>query len=436
MSRIAIIGAGGAGLVSAWMLEDQHEVCVYEASSWFGGHARTIEVPYEGGVGLAETGFRFVITDSFMRVRALFEALGVEVEEQARGMTLMRPGRAPLVLPPRNLAQTYRLASSPRVFADLLRLRRWNACGPEFLVSNDKTTTLAEFCQREGFSREFVDGLLLPMIAGSWGASRTQMNEFPIYNVFSVFLGATILAIRGGASAYIAKLVADIRRAILYRNRAVVQLRRAEDGGVWVIDQQGDSQRFDEVVIATECPYAVALAAEVDPERAELLGQFSSFEATIVVHTDTSVMPPRVADWSMVNVTLPDDPSEQPSQTDCLDWEQGVPVLRTWIHGRERYPRGAVHEQTFLHQLVTAKTPALRERLLARQGERGLWFTGMYVGSVDNHEAALESAMAVAERLSPDSGRLAELRKRSSAIAAAAAAPGWARRVESERSAL
>lgn len=422
--KIAIVGAGIAGLASAWMLEQQHEVSVYEANPHFGGHARTVEVNYRDElgadrVGLAETGFRFVIRDSFPHVRALFELLGVEVDEVPRSMTVMRPGRAALVLPPRNVAQLRPLGASPRLIADLLRLRRLVSSGPAFLAANDRTTTVGEFCEREGFSREFVRGMLLPMIAGSWGASRAQMAEFPIFNIFSVFQGSAILQIRGGTSAYISKLAAEIRRAMLYRSRAVTQLRAHEDGGVWVVDAHGDPQRFDAVVLASECGHAATLAAGVDPQRADLLGEFRSFPTTIVIHTDPSVMPPELADWSMVNVMLADDPTREPSLTDCLDSKHGVPVLRTWVTGHDRHPRGVVHEQSFRHQLVTADTPALRERLLAQQGERGLWVVGMYAGAVDNHEGALGSAIALVERLSPGSQRLAKLRIAGAAFAGA-----------------
>ncbi|MDH3669317.1 MAG: FAD-dependent oxidoreductase, partial [Paracoccaceae bacterium] len=41
--RIAIVGAGIAGLGAAWLLSRRHEVVLYEAESRLGGHARTVE---------------------------------------------------------------------------------------------------------------------------------------------------------------------------------------------------------------------------------------------------------------------------------------------------------------------------------------------------------------------------------------------------------
>jgi len=40
--RIAIIGTGISGLTSAYLLSEAHEVVVYEANDYIGGHTNTI----------------------------------------------------------------------------------------------------------------------------------------------------------------------------------------------------------------------------------------------------------------------------------------------------------------------------------------------------------------------------------------------------------
>ncbi|MFE3203122.1 FAD-dependent oxidoreductase [Embleya sp. NPDC059237] len=46
--RIAIIGAGIAGLTAAWLLDEEHQVTVYEAADRIGGNIRTATF---GGAG-------------------------------------------------------------------------------------------------------------------------------------------------------------------------------------------------------------------------------------------------------------------------------------------------------------------------------------------------------------------------------------------------
>ena len=39
--KIAIIGSGIAGLTSAYLLQREHEITVFEAQDWIGGHTHT-----------------------------------------------------------------------------------------------------------------------------------------------------------------------------------------------------------------------------------------------------------------------------------------------------------------------------------------------------------------------------------------------------------
>jgi len=55
--RIAIVGAGVSGLLAAHLLHREHEIVVYEAGSYAGGHANTIRVDTEHDTHHVDTGF-------------------------------------------------------------------------------------------------------------------------------------------------------------------------------------------------------------------------------------------------------------------------------------------------------------------------------------------------------------------------------------------
>lgn len=55
--RIAIIGSGIAGLTCAHLLSRKHEVTVFEAEQWIGGHTHTLDVVWKGQRHAIDTGF-------------------------------------------------------------------------------------------------------------------------------------------------------------------------------------------------------------------------------------------------------------------------------------------------------------------------------------------------------------------------------------------
>ena len=46
--KIAIIGSGISGLTSAYLLNRRHDITVFEAGSWVGGHTHTVDVSVAG----------------------------------------------------------------------------------------------------------------------------------------------------------------------------------------------------------------------------------------------------------------------------------------------------------------------------------------------------------------------------------------------------
>ena len=48
--RIAIIGSGISGMTSAYLLSEDHEVVVYEANDYIGGHTNTVDVSLNNAI--------------------------------------------------------------------------------------------------------------------------------------------------------------------------------------------------------------------------------------------------------------------------------------------------------------------------------------------------------------------------------------------------
>ncbi|HRH91999.1 MAG TPA: FAD-dependent oxidoreductase, partial [Agitococcus sp.] len=46
--KIAVIGSGIAGLSAAWLLANKHQVTVFEANHYAGGHSNAVDVQLDG----------------------------------------------------------------------------------------------------------------------------------------------------------------------------------------------------------------------------------------------------------------------------------------------------------------------------------------------------------------------------------------------------
>ena len=56
MAKIAVVGTGISGLGSAFLLNPDHEITVYEKAPRIGGHSRTVTVDYDGRAIPVDTG--------------------------------------------------------------------------------------------------------------------------------------------------------------------------------------------------------------------------------------------------------------------------------------------------------------------------------------------------------------------------------------------
>ena len=57
MKKIAIVGTGISGLVSAYLLNRDHDIQVFEANDYIGGHTATVDVEVDGRSWAIDTGF-------------------------------------------------------------------------------------------------------------------------------------------------------------------------------------------------------------------------------------------------------------------------------------------------------------------------------------------------------------------------------------------
>src|SRR5690349_375428 len=86
--RIAVVGSGVSGMVAAWRLHRDHDVTVFEAGSYVGGHTHTRDVRWLGRDYAVDTGFIVFNDWTYPRFIALLNELGVGFQDSNMSFSL------------------------------------------------------------------------------------------------------------------------------------------------------------------------------------------------------------------------------------------------------------------------------------------------------------------------------------------------------------
>ncbi|MCP4315618.1 MAG: FAD-dependent oxidoreductase [Hyphomicrobiales bacterium] len=182
--NIAVVGAGVAGLSTAWLLSKGHNVTLFERSDYLGGHARTIDVETVDGTMPVDTGFIVFNQNNYPNLCALFRHLDVKCASTVMSFSLTHDfGRYEYAGcgkgyfgQQRNLANVYHWM----LLKEINRFFR-NAARRIALYHVD--TPLGEFLEREHYSRDFIDDHTVPMGAAAaepmWSVSRKTAPSKP-----------------------------------------------------------------------------------------------------------------------------------------------------------------------------------------------------------------------------------------------------------------
>jgi predicted NAD/FAD-binding protein len=91
--KVAVVGAGVAGLTAAYVLQRDADVALYESEPRLGGHADTHDVEASDGRLLAiDTGFIVHNRRTYPTLLRLFDELGITTQESDMSMSISCAG--------------------------------------------------------------------------------------------------------------------------------------------------------------------------------------------------------------------------------------------------------------------------------------------------------------------------------------------------------
>lgn len=404
--RIAIIGSGIAGLVCAWKLGQDHDVTLYEANGYLGGHTHTHDVEQDGRRYAVDSGFIVHNPVNYPHFTAMLDELGVRsqpttmsfsVHQEAGGLEYNATSLDTLFCQRRNLL-------SPRFLGMVRDLLRFYREAPALLAGDEPGPTLGEYLARHRYGQAFQADHLIPMASALWSSPAARILEFPARYLVRFMANHQMLqvdqrpqwrVVQGGSSRYI-RALRDRWNVRVRLNCPVYQVTRQADG-VTLATCEG-RPRYDQVVFACHSDQALKLLAAPSAAEREVLGAITYQHNDVVLHTDARLLPRHPKAWAAWNAYVPADPSAPCSVSYCMNLLQGLqsrqPFIVTLNRGDAIDPARVLARMHYHHPVHTLASVAAQARRDEISGHQRCWYAGAYWGW-GFHEDGVASALDV-----------------------------------------
>ena len=318
--RIAVIGAGVSGLTAAWLLSEKHDITLFEAGDYAGGHTNTEQVEAGGRNWPVNTGFIVFNDWTYPGFIKLMDRLGVasEVSDMSFSVDCQNSGLQYNGTSLNTLFAQRRNLFNPGFLKMIREILRFNRETRADLAAGNipEGQTLGEYLDRHGYSRYFRNYYIVPMGAAIWSAPEIVLEQFPIrfflqffnnHGMLSVDDRPTWRVISGGSATYVNRMM-DRLGECTHLNSPVSSIKRDEDGVT--ITSNGQQHRFDQVILGCHSDQALAMLSDATPEERDILGAIAYQKNDVVLHTDASVLPSNRRAWAAWNYRIPGSNSE------------------------------------------------------------------------------------------------------------------------------
>ncbi|WP_422376235.1 NAD(P)/FAD-dependent oxidoreductase [Roseibium sp.] len=411
--RIAVIGSGISGNSAAWALSSSHEVVLYEKRLRPGGHSATADIDYGGTPLSVDTGFIVYNERNYPNFTALLDHLGVASEVSDMSFALSADdGKLEWCGDSLNsvFAQRRNLVS-PRFLRMLRDIFRFNKRSVDDLRQGRLSgVTLGTYLDNEQYSSGFINDYLLAMGAAIWSTPINEMRAYPAESFVAFFENHRLLSferplwrtISGGSRNYVERLVAPLAGQIRL-GTPVTRIQR-QNGRVLVTDSSGNTDTFDQVVLASHTDQSLAMLGDPSEAEQDILGAIRYRPNEVYLHRDEDLMPKNKRVWASWNY-MSDREAGETRDVTVSYWmnrlqniDRSKPVFVTLNPYKAPRDDRTFAKYVYDHPQFDAAALAAKKRLSEIQGVNNTWYCGAWRGH-GFHEDGLASGLDVARAL-------------------------------------
>mgnify|MGYP001350484532 FL=1 len=317
--KIAIIGSGISGLTAAYLLNRKHDVTIFEANDYIGGHTHTHKVNIDGKKYSVDTGFIVYNERTYPNFIKLLDLLNVERQLSTMGFSV------------KSISKDYEYAgeSLNSLFAKrsnifrfgflrmLYEMYHFGKKADSSGIGLDASVTLGDYLKKEKYSGEFINYFIIPMGAAIWSTPANKVLNMPAYFFIKFFYNHGMLetinrpnwwVIKNGSSEYIKKIIRGFENKINL-STPVKTVARKNEGIEIQLAKKDETLKFDSVIFATHSDQALEMLENPTDTEKDILSSIPYQKNEVLLHTDSSVLPRRKLSWASWNYQLDSDPA-------------------------------------------------------------------------------------------------------------------------------
>ncbi len=310
--KIAIIGGGVSGIVSAHLLSKKHHVTLFEAADYLGGHANTRIVKTPSGTYPIDTGFIVFNHKNYPNFIKFLAALKVLYQKSDMSFAYFDRDagfsyRGPRIV---DALKTPKIILNPKFLRLVVEKSVFNRKVLAALNSHKiEERSLSDFLAQLSTSKFLIENYILPLVSIIWSKPFDEAINFPAITFANFFKNHGMLnvsefptwyTVTGGSATYIKAFTQQFNGQI-HLGSAVQSLHRTADCCSLVVN--GETLKFDRVVFATHADQTLKIIKDPTPLELRALTPWRYTNNAVTLHSDhlaLSVAPSCMGSWNII----------------------------------------------------------------------------------------------------------------------------------------
>ena len=409
--RIAIIGSGISGLTAAYLLHKSHEITLFEANDYIGGHTHTGKVAQGAQYYDIDTGFIVCNDRNYPNFLKLMDKLNIAMQPTEMSFSV-RNNPLGLEYNGHNLNTLFsqrRNLLRPKFYRLIRDILYFNEAAKKAIEEGvAENITLDTFVNQQSLSDIFKNNYLLPMAAAIWSCSMEQAGEFPLQFFLKFFLNHGLLdiknrpqwyAVKGGSKTYIDPMTSGFKDQI----RLSTPVNSVVRDDSWIeVNHATGKETFDQLVFACHSDQALDLLKNASIEEKAILGELLYQQNDVILHSDASLMPKKSLSWASWNFLAGEQEHNDPTLvTYCMNILQGIasdqPFLVSLNARHKIDPEKIIGEYNYTHPVYSVAGMEAQSRRNEISGVGRIHYCGAYWYN-GFHEDGVRSALDIGEK--------------------------------------